>query len=215
MTPQLKIIIEERLQILPQVLQNTLRNSAGLKTQLLSLEKGYNFSSEQMAIIENETALTLLAFTPYHDLPANIARELGMEESAVLPVVGRILSDIFTPEILKQLDIILSNQTDAKAPTTAINPAPTPTSAPIPVTSAPAIPSQPVAQSAPASWQHVQEVPEQKVHVTQQFTAIPPQTTSPQQTAPQTPPVIPQYQKPLTAVPEYRNADLYQKTPSQ
>lgn len=62
----------------------------------------------------------------------------------------------------------------------------------------------PTAPPVPPAWQQTRPtVPD----------APQPPAAAPANLPVQTPPVIPQYQKPLTSVPPYRNANLYQKPP--
>ena len=232
MTPELKKVIVERVEILPRALREKLSDPVSLREQIVSLGQKCNLTVEQTAVMEDEVMLTLLAFAPYTELPENIARELGVEEHAVLPLVGNILSEIFTPEILRELDQIANSQTDKRVPTPP--PAP-PQEAPQP-------------PPVPPAWQHTQQNPPPAVKPPPipMSAYAPPRAPTPQTLAPQvppppppppqaplppqtpptppahmpaqdqpapTPPAIPQYQKPLTSVPQYRNADLYKKPP--
>jgi hypothetical protein len=68
-------------------------------------------------------------------------------------------------------------------------------------------PPSPMPPSAPPSWQHVRtDAPQAPMQAPPQ-----PQAPAPQTPPSQIPPVVPSYQKPLTQVPQYRNANLYQK----
>ena len=240
MTPELKKVIAERVEILPRALREKLSDPVSLREQIVSLGKKYNLTVEQTTVIEDEVMLTLLAFAPYTELPENIARELGVEESAVLPVVGTILSEIFSPDILKQLDEIYAKQiTGGQATPMQAQPVPTPT---------PSLKQTEQPQQVQPAWQHTQQNPPPAVKSPSIPVSAyaPPPAPAPQAPAPQvppsppqplqaplppqtpptppayvpaqdqpapTPPAIPQYQKPLTSVPQYRNADLYKKTP--
>lgn len=99
-----------------------------------------------------------------------------------------------------------------------------------PVSQPPAVPvPQQAVPPAQNTWQHVREnmgetnLPEARPFVSPPVPPpdsprqAPPAQVPPPQTAPATPPAIPpsfpQYQKPLTGVPQYRNADLYKKPP--
>ena|SRR3989338_4463714 len=191
MTPELKKVIAERVEILPRALREKLSDPVSLREQIVSLGQKCNLTVEQTAVMEDEVMLTLLAFAPYTELPENIARELGVEEHAVLPLVGNILSEIFTPEILRELDQIANSQTDKRVPTPP----------PAPPQEAPQPPPVPVSAYAPPPQTPAPQAPPPPAYV-----------PVPDQPVP-APPAISQYQKPLTSVPQYRNADLYKKPP--
>ncbi len=232
MTPELQQIIRERLTLLPQTLQGKLLNAGGLRPGMLSLGKGYNLNTEQVALVENEVVLVLLAFTRCHELPENIARALGVVEDAVQPLVARILSEVLTPEVMKELDKIYAEQNKTSAtPQTqqqqfspvVPQPAPPPAS-PVPQSvqppAPPPAPEPPPAPPAPPpvvgySAYNAQRAPPARAAGAREPLVPPPSASLPPDTLP-TPPNIPTYQRPLTQVPPappYRNANLYQKPP--
>ena len=87
MTPELNNIIAGRLAILPQVLQEKLRDLAALRQEVAALGQKHKLTQPQTPTLENEVVLTLLAFAPYPDLPENLSRGLWIQKDTTLLIV--------------------------------------------------------------------------------------------------------------------------------
>ncbi|MBI4086880.1 hypothetical protein HY416_02775 [Candidatus Kaiserbacteria bacterium] len=188
---------------------------------------------DKMYLVAEEVLFALIGLTGPHEVAPRLQERLGIDPLRAQQIAHSIFVEIFDrnkiamsalpqtapaqppiPAAIERNPATISAATPQQ-----MTPRPTPQPAPQPPRPTQSIqPPRPVPQQAPPSaqpilapiprpaapppaWTHVQTRPQ------------PPQSAPPTNLptqAPATPP-IPSYQKPLTQVPEYRNANLYQK----
>lgn len=171
---------------------------------------------------ENKTPLinivgdTALGLIPVADLPNQIQNYIAMPPPLAHVLAEHLVMLLMQAKVLETPAVVAPVPMTAPVPAAVIPQIPPvhyqhPAQVPAP------IPQQPVPQPPP-TWQHIQPPIQQSSVVPNQPLVPPPQFIPPPQVPPRAstlpappPPSIPQYQKPLTSIPPYRNANLYQK----
>lgn len=160
---------------------------------------------ENKVLLINIVGDTVLGLVPLDTLPDYIHTKIGMPLSLAQLVAEHFV--VLLSQAKVSIPTSVTTPTPLVVPRPSQNQQPTQTAAPVPIVP----PLQPIAPPTQNTWQHTHaENPQERTYVP----ATPfPTTPPPQAPNPHTSPTIPQYQKPLTSVPQYRNADLYKKPP--